>query len=138
MKLEKKHWTIIGVIILAIVAFFTRKYWLPAYGKINIKGVDWDNKTVDYSLFLQGNNQSNKKAVFGKDDNAFPRWSINGKTFTFTVNSDKDEQAGDFLLMTLYKGSLEGVNTNEYESITLDRKLIFFDKKTIVNKEDIK
>jgi hypothetical protein len=135
MKLDKKHTIGIVIIVLAIIAFFTRKYWMKTTGQINIKEYDPEKKTVTYNLTLQGKTLADETAVFNQDqaNNLIPEIEQNGKRFTFTINSGNDANEGAYMGLTLYKGSLSGLPTSDYDSITLSKKIILFDKKIMVD-----
>ena len=98
-------------------------------GYINIKNIDWTKKEVSYELVLQGKNMGTEKASFGKD--SILSYESKNKDFTFSVNNAvKDNDS--VMILTLYKGLLKGVNTSKYESLTLDGKMIFFNKRTVL------
>lgn len=102
----------------------------PSRGEIKIKTINWDKKELTYELILQGKSMGLEKATFGKDY-IFP-YKSKTKKFTFSINSVKK---GDdyFMYLILYKGLLDGVPTNKYDSITLDAKMIVFNKKSIID-----
>ncbi len=98
-------------------------------GHINIKNIDWTKKEVSYELILQGKAMGIETVSFGK--NSIAPYSVKNKKFTFSINSQsKDSES--VMGLTLYEGLLDGINTAKYDSITLDAKMIFFNKKTVL------
>lgn len=102
----------------------------PSRGEIKIKSVNWDKKELTYELILQGKSMGVEKAVFGKNF-IFP-YKSKTKIFTFSIDS-VTKGADNVMTLVLYRGSLDNVPTSKYQSITLDAKSVFFNKKTIID-----
>jgi len=134
----------IGLIVLAIIAFFTRKYWMPAYATIDILSIDWDNKEVSYQLNLQGQKFSVEKVKFGDDNsinavNVIPDYMTSGKKFSFLLTTKSDADKGDIMSLSISK-KFEGEDESlaDFEKNLLDVKQIFFKYKKVLNLDDLK
>jgi hypothetical protein len=102
----------------------------PSRGEIKIRTVNWDKKELSYELILQGKSMGVEKAVFSK--NSIFTYKSKTKVFTFSIDS-VTKGADNVMTLVLYRGSLDNVPTNKYQSITLDAKSVFFNKKTIID-----
>ncbi len=123
-----KAWMWIIIAVLLLLGFFTRGYWLPPYAKIKGKA-NWEEKTFTYDLYLQGKKVNDEPMVekFG-DTTAGQFWESYNKKFQEIVTT-----TDGYLFITVYKGSIAGVPTSEYDKLTAACVMINFENKTISN-----
>lgn len=127
--MTKQNKILIGVGVAALIAFLTRKYWIPYSAKISIKKVDWNTKSFSYSLNLQGEDYKGRKVdftpPFQKEIN--DRFNVSGRKFLVTGGVLND----NMFSITIYKGYLEGVPTSQYSDLTIDSVIIDFKNKKV-------